>query len=72
MENNSHTRPANLSRVIILREYRGELGCYLVAQGFLLFHAKMDGGTCETVHFELCRILEGDRPIHLLDRNITR
>lgn len=69
---NSNTRPANAPRIGILKEYGGEVKCYPDLRKCLIFLAKMDNGTIETVYIEPLEILEGDKSSDLRKQDRAR
>lgn len=69
---NSKTGPANAPRIGILMEYRGDVKSYPDFRKRLLFVAKMDNGTIETVYIEPREILEGAKSSDLRDQDRTR
>lgn len=69
---NSNTSPANAPRIGILMEYGGEVKIYPNFRKCLLFVAKMDNGTIETVYIEPREVLEGAKSSDLRNRDRTR
>jgi hypothetical protein len=68
----SNTSPANAPRVGILQKYGGEVKTYPDFRKSLVFLAKMDDGTVETVYIEPLEILEGARSSDLRKQDRTR
>lgn len=69
---NSNTRPANAPRIGILKKYGGEVKSYPEFRKYLVFLAKMDDGTVETVYIEPLEILEGDKSSNLRKQDRAR